>query len=615
MKMRRVFLFAMMFCVFGVVEAQTRMRKSEIERIKRDTAYFFGENSLASTQEEAFELSMASLYQDIVGKCNADAIYLGSGSQREQLLKIIETYENKIAEKMIQIPIVEDFVDDRYSYFVYMKRSDFRALCSERHKSIERLALRGYKSENDENLQLEDALKSYYWGMMLCLAHPYANSLKIVVDDEEFRPYEWFVDRIDGAEGVLKSFSFVIPKEGAVEESPEGTLVKMNVRSSFGIPISNLRFEYYNGQKYIPTSVNDGKAIVVLKQSDMKQLNIRIEYEFKKESVVDPEVNKVLNTIKPNLRFSNIRHVVYLDRRTNDSGTEKNNADSEWRKIDRAFKVEESDYLSIMQEVEAALRERNHVRVKHRFTEEGYGMLDTLASYGMMTVVGKQDYNFIKIGSQVICRGINMQFDFRNHVSFNRDVVFRFDNKTKKITSIAFRLSSVTEKDIVAKTKWSEEDRLILINFLEDYQTAYALKRHDYLESIYSDDALIIVGHVVKRTVIPDMAQFNLSEDEVKLMQYDKNAYFKNLSRVFMSQAYISVHFADADFTKATALSDREIYGVRLLQEYNSTTYGDVGYLFILVDLTNEKPLIHVRAWQPDEVELDKLMDMKDLRF
>ena len=82
----------MMFCVFGVVEAQTRMRKSEIERIKRDTAYFFGENSLASTQEEAFELSMASLYQDIVGKCNADAIYLGSGSQREQLLKIIETF-------------------------------------------------------------------------------------------------------------------------------------------------------------------------------------------------------------------------------------------------------------------------------------------------------------------------------------------------------------------------------------------------------------------------------------------------------------------------------------------------------------------------------------------
>ena len=94
-------------------------------------------------------------------------------------------------------------------------------------------------------------------------------------------------------------------------------------------------------------------------------------------------------------------------------------------------------------------------------------------------VVGQQDYSFIKFGNQIICRDINMRFDFRNHVSFNRDVVFRFNYDTKKVESIAFRLSSVTEKDIVTRTKWSEEARLVLINFLEDYQTAYALKRHD----------------------------------------------------------------------------------------------------------------------------------------
>ena len=77
-----------------------------------------------------------------------------------------------------------------------------------------------------------------------------------------------------------------------------------------------------------------------------------------------------------------------------------------------------------------------------------------------------------------------MQFSFRNNASFNRDVVFRFNDKTKKIESIAFRLSAVTESDIVKKSKWSKESRLVLINFLEDYQTAYALKRLDYLESI-----------------------------------------------------------------------------------------------------------------------------------
>ena len=127
--------------------------------------------------------------------------------------------------------------------------------------------------------------------------------------------------------------------------------------------------------------------------------------------------------------------------------------------------------------------------------------------------------------------------------------------------------------------------------------------------------SLIIVGHVVKKTVIPDQAQFNLEENEVSLMKYDKNTYFKNLTRTFKSQEYINIRFADTEFTKAPTPNNREIYGVRLLQEYYSTTYGDVGYLFLLVDLTNDNPLIHVRAWQPDEVDLEKLMGIKDLRL
>ena len=98
-------------------------------------------------------------------------------------------------------------------------------------------------------------------------------------------------------------------------------------------------------------------------------------------------------------------------------------------------------------------------------------------------------------------------------------------------------------------------------------------------------------------------------------MKYDKDTYFKNLTRTFKSQEYINLRFAETDFTKASTSSNREVYGVRLLQEYYSSTYGDIGYLFLLVDLTDEAPLIHVRAWQPDEVELSKLMGMKDLRL
>lgn len=614
-------LLVLVFTLF-VSNAQNR-KKFDAESIKNNPEYYWGMSQVMESQDEAMEASLNSLYSNIANKCNPDAIYASTADQKLQLESIIKTYDNNIQQKIIeQVPLVEDFEDEQYSYFVYMKRSDFTEMCNQRKKSIERLALRGYNSESDENLQIEDALRNYYWGMMLCLAHPQGNSLTLKIDDEEVKAYNWFVDRIDGSDGVLKSFSFVLPKEGAMEETTEGLVVNFNVRSTGGMPITNLQFDYYNGQKYIPTSVNDGKAAVVI-QPDRTSINIRIEYEFRNESTVDPEVYKVLHTLNHNIKFKNIKHTINLENIMKKPIEEpvgvvaesegSSNYNNEWRKIDEQFDINDPDYMAIMKEVEEALRSKDYASVKHHFTPEGYGMLDTLSRYGKMMIVGQQDYNVLKFGNSVICRDINMQFDFRNNASFNRDVVFRFDSQTKKITSIAFRLSSITERDIVTKTKWSAEARLSLINFLEDYQTAYALKRQDYLESIYSDDALIIVGHMVKRTVIPDQAQFNISENDVKLMQYDKSTYLKNLQRTFMSQEYINIKFEDTEFTKAEV--SRDVYGVRLLQRYYSSTYGDVGYLFLLVDLTDVNPLIHVRAWQPDEVELEKLMGMKDIRL
>lgn len=626
--MRKILFVSLLFFSLLSLNAQSKSKKLNYYDIKRDTTYYWGMNAGLVPQEEALVKSMDDLYVNIANNCVPDALYATNDDQHVHLVNIIKTFENKIREKMIQVPLVEDFEDDEYSYFVYIKRSDFRNMCTERKAKIERLALRGYNSENDENLQLEDALKSYYWGMMLCLAHPYGNSLKVSVDGETVMAYTWFIDRIDGAEGVLKSFSFILPKENAVEETEDETIVTLNVRSTFGMPISNLQFQYYNGQKYIPTSVNDGRAVLMLTNYDKSSVSIKIEYEFLTESTIDPEVHKVLNSIKHNIKFKNTKQVIEInsaDRKNEQKHAEDVSAssinlsdvatiaNSEWRKIDDKFDVNDPEYTSIMQEVEKALRAKNYYSVKHHFTEEGFGMLDTLSRYGNMFVVGKQEYSFIKYENHVICRDINMQFNFRDNVSFNRDVVFRFNSTTKKIESIAFRLSDVTENDIVSKTKWPQEARLMLVNFLENYQTAYALKRSDYLESIYSDDALIIVGHVVKKTVIPDRTEFNLTEEEISLMQYDKNTYMNNLRRTFKSQGYINISFGVTDFTKTS--SERDVYGVRLYQEYHSTTYGDNGYLFIMVDLTNGKPIIHVRAWQPEEVELEKLMELKDLRL
>ena len=45
---------------------------------------------------------------------------------------------------------------------------------------------------------------------------------------------------------------------------------------------------------------------------------------------------------------------------------------------------------------------------------------------------------------------------------------------------------------------------------------------------------------------------------------------------------------------------------------YAEDNYGDVGYLFLLVDLRSELPIIHVRAWQNDKLPLGSLIELND---
>ena len=139
---------------------------------------------------------------------------------------------------------------------------------------------------------------------------------------------------------------------------------------------------------------------------------------------------------------------------------------------------------------------------------------------------------------------------------------------------------------------------MALISFLENYKTAFALARIDYISSIFSDDALIIVGRVVKK------AQFEgkicLEQEDVEYNRYTKSAYISQLKRSFKSKEYINLKFANTEITKLTRGGHENFYGIQLKQDYFSSNYGDTGYLYLLVDMEDSrKPLIYVRTWQP----------------
>ena len=607
---KKTFALFLMLIAFSINAQDT-----DINNIKKSKQHYWGESPVYDTYEKAKNKAMEMMCDNIIETIAASPVEMGGVSKEAHLEKIMLTLENKISYKRKIVNVVRDTKDDKYSCLAYISKDDFEAICNERTSEIQRYFDIGKAKEEDE--MMVDALRSYYWGMMLCVAHPYGNKIMINVDNEDVPAYEYLYERVVE---VLDTFTFAVAKNNPGEFNEEGITVMLNVRSN-GNDVSHLRFKYYNGvDDYVTTTATNGKAAVQLANHNVKDFDIKIEYDFSHEKIAHPEIAKILNNIDNVVIKDNVKRYLNIEPYTKYFSGDKKVEESSNNNV--KLNSDEKYYLELMLEIEKAFRAKNYASVKKYFTDESFAMLDTLVRNGNISVVGNQQYEFITYGNTTICRDIDMKFEFRNHASFLREVVFRFDNESKLITSMAFRLSSEAENDIATKNKWENNCKLALINFLEDYQTAYALKRYDYLESIFSDDALFIVGHVLKRNnnELKDVKQFNLPAQEVELLRMDKNAYFDRLSRVFMSQEYINIRFTETDFKRQLFSTDEantngeDIFGVRLLQEYHSATYGDVGYLFLMVDLRDvQRPVIHVRAWQPDKVDINKLVNLRDL--
>ena len=144
--------------------------------------------------------------------------------------------------------------------------------------------------------------------------------------------------------------------------------------------------------------------------------------------------------------------------------------------------------------------------------------------------------------------------------------------------------------------------RQVIVDFVENYRTSYNRKDLKYIESVFSDNALIITGKVIKEKPKSDFALQSLSRERIVYQKRTKKEYVDNLKKVFASNKYINVLFDEIEVIQHPKLTD--IYGVTLKQEWNSDRYRDVGFVFLMIDFQDElNPLIQVRTWQPEKLE------------
>lgn len=179
-----------------------------------------------------------------------------------------------------------------------------------------------------------------------------------------------------------------------------------------------------------------------------------------------------------------------------------------------------------------------------------------------------------------------------------QEAVINFDNQGK-IVSINLSLAPHLYSKVLKKNT-SETDlrrRQFILDFVENFRTAYNRKDLILLEKVFSDDALIITGNVIN--VKTRDSSYNIQK--VVRKKQSKVEYLNGLKRVFANNKRINVKFENINVILHPTKTD--YYGVTLTQGWYADRYSDEGYLFLLIDFTNEQnPEIHVRAWDDIKV-------------
>jgi len=588
--MKRALQTSILLLLFSIVNAQS------IEQIKRDRQnYIWGEGT-GTTLDRADQIALGMLINQISTEVERSFTILEEevrssegGNFKETYNSVINTYSSATLKNTERI-VISNEPDAKV--FRFIKRADVEKIFMDREDKIVEFAKDGEKADNE--YRVSDALRYYYWSLTLLRSHPNANSIKITEKSgKESLLISWLPQRINA---IFAEINIKVS-----DTRKNGDLIHHTLFIEYkNQPARNFDYSYWTGRDWSNIfGSKDGYGFVEYFDAHdvVNEIKLKAEYVFKGE-IADNELRDVMSKLDI-VPFRNSYFNINLGQTAEKpvSKLQENKAPS-YNSGNISSVENTKPYEDVIDKVIDAINTKNFEKARQNFTAEGYDIFCKLLQYGRAKIITKPEFEYLKFENNVMCRSLKMSFNFpNNNRSFVEDVVFSFD-ENKKIQNLSFALGEVAEADILQMDNWSEHVRLLLINFLENYKTAYALKRIDYIESIFADDALIITGSVLKPNRSLDNPYIN--NPIIKYNRYTKEQYMNKLKRSFASKEFINIRFEDNTVRKSG--KGGEVYGVQIKQDYFSSNYGDTGYLFLLIDINiPDQPIIHVRTWQPEK--------------
>lgn len=590
--------------IFLLVSLAFVSNAQSYSEIKSSPEYLWGEGE-GETLRLADDQALVDLISQIAVHVSGEKSTTISNKQQGQNVKSQVSFEQKMRTySSATLTNTERLVlsdEPTAKVFRYIKKNELDKIFEARKDKIKEMI--NVASTALEIKQIDDAIRYYYWANMLLNSLRPGEDVKVKFEGKEMSASLLIKNQLDEIFSNLKANFKGKQSDGNIYE------VEFSYK---GTPVASIDYTYWVGNDWSHVNTaRDGKGLVELKPGiTVDQLILKYECMYFNESQCDKEVNQVLETVNqivyPQAKISiPVTDKVLSDEvniegnlassQSAENATSSNDVEEVSNKLSQEALM---PLVGTMDKIVQAIKSRSYASVQSYFTADGYDIFTKLINYGKARIIGNDmALEFTELAGYVYCRSIPMRFAFSGNRSFVENVVFVFE-ESGKIDNISFGLSEVAQDDIFTNhnVDWSSEAKGVLQSFLENYKTAYALERLDYLESIFSEDALIISGKVVQQ-LVGNVETGYRNNRYVKLTKYNKSEYINRLKDIFRYNEFINIKFANNDVKKMG--KGGEVYAVQIKQDYFSANYGDTGYLFLLVDVNDpDKPIIHVRAWQ-----------------